>query len=90
MPRQPLADLAGSSHLPAMTAREILVFVVAAAPSVVLAIVVLLWMALRVAAHLEPWPEGASAIALPLIGSVPILSVVAAIALRPRAQQARA
>lgn len=85
MPRQPLANLAGSPHLAPMTGREILVFIVAAAPSVVLAIVLFMWMALRVAAHLEPWPEGASTLALPLIGSVPILSVVAAIALRPRA-----
>ena len=65
-----------------MTNRERLVFVVASAPSVVMALALLVWMAARAGLHLPLWPEGTGLTLLPIVGAVPILSVVAALALR--------
>ena len=65
-----------------MTDRDRLVFVVASAPSVVMALGLLVWMAARAALHLPLWPEGAGLVLPPIFGAVPILSVVAALALR--------
>lgn len=69
-----------------MSSRERFVLLIAAAPSTLGAIALFLWMAWRVAAGLDAWPEDAPVFLMPLISSVPVVSVMLALALRPRAR----
>ena len=64
-------------------------FVVASAPSVLMALALCVWMAARAALHLPLWPEGSGVALLPVIGAVPILSAVAALVLRGRDRSRR-
>ena len=72
-----------------MTRRDRLVFIVASAPSVLMALALCVWMAARAALHLPLWPEGTGVSPLPVIGAVPILSAIAALALRGRDKSRR-
>lgn len=60
---------------------------VAAAPTGLMALGFLAWTSARAALRLPLWPEGAGQALLPVMGAVPILSALAALAMNGRGRR---